>query len=224
MAYNPRMFERVYGYDLLDTLHNFYPELMYDNTAFPGETLSWMRYRTSQLFPEQFVHNQNNYRLFQAHNRQTELNNWRRDAVAPQVPPGFAPVQPTIRTFVIPNPRQPDAEQNPQVRIRVSNYEDIVQQLFQPNANSVVDILNLFATSQPQDVIVAPTHEQIEAGSIIVPPSEITDASCAICQEDADSSWRKLYCTHCFHKSCVDRWFERDVHCPVCRADIREPQ
>ena len=25
-----------------------------------------------------------------------------------------------------------------------------------------------------------------------------------------------------FHQSCIDRWFENHVHCPMCRIDIRD--
>jgi hypothetical protein len=28
-------------------------------------------------------------------------------------------------------------------------------------------------------------------------------------------------CHHTFHKSCIDTWFQENVHCPVCRHDIR---
>jgi hypothetical protein len=37
-----------------------------------------------------------------------------------------------------------------------------------------------------------------------------------------DTMWRKLRgCQHYFHKICADRWFEQNIHCPNCRADIR---
>jgi len=36
-------------------------------------------------------------------------------------------------------------------------------------------------------------------------------------------NWRRLKnCAHMFHRPCIDRWFEGHVHCPVCRADIRD--
>ena len=54
---------------------------------------------------------------------------------------------------------------------------------------------------------------------------------CTVCQsapgEDlsgvpiTDTVWRKLRgCQHYFHKICADRWFEQNIHCPNCRADI----
>jgi hypothetical protein len=94
-------------------------------------------------------------------------------------------------------------------------------------------LLNLLATATLlptntafQDVVVAPTQAQIDAGSTIVNYADLPrDTSCAICQEDTgDSAWRRLHCNHYFHRGCVDPWFERNTHCPVCRADIREPE
>jgi hypothetical protein len=75
-----------------------------------------------------------------------------------------------------------------------------------------------------QDVIVAPTNDQIAAGSELMEHSAIPeDTNCAVCMERGESQqWRKLHCTHLFHKSCIDTWFQRNAHCPVCRADIRE--
>ena len=75
------------------------------------------------------------------------------------------------------------------------------------------------------DVLVIPTHAQVDSGSEIVHLEDVPDeVSCAICQErGTDESWRHLYCEHYFHRACVDRWFSRNVHCPVCRADIRTP-
>ena len=79
------------------------------------------------------------------------------------------------------------------------------------------------------DVDVIPTARQVESGSIIVEGLSVpTDMNCAICQEHqyhgatGPSPWRRLYCTHQFHRECIDSWFTRSVFCPVCRADIRD--
>lgn len=75
-----------------------------------------------------------------------------------------------------------------------------------------------------EPVVVRPTAEQIEAGSAL----EIVDAEeemCAICQDQmpAGSHARCLTaCDHRFHMGCIDTWLARNVHCPVCRHDIRE--
>lgn len=48
---------------------------------------------------------------------------------------------------------------------------------------------------------------------------------CPICQDVfaiADEKRVINACNHGFHRSCIDTWFEENVHCPVCRHDIRE--
>jgi transposase len=79
------------------------------------------------------------------------------------------------------------------------------------------------------DVIVHPTQEQIEAGSELIPPTEMpSEITCAICMEhdrrgEFNTTWRRLDCHHDFHQPCIDQWYTTSVHCPVCRHDIREP-
>jgi len=79
------------------------------------------------------------------------------------------------------------------------------------------------------DVTVHPTQEQVEAGSELIPPTEMaSEVTCAICMEhdrrgEFNTTWRRLDCHHDFHQPCIDQWYTTSVHCPVCRHDIREP-
>jgi hypothetical protein len=76
-----------------------------------------------------------------------------------------------------------------------------------------------------EPVVVRPTAAQIEAGTAM----EIVDAQeemCTICQDSmpAGSQARCLnVCDHRFHPGCIDTWFQRDVRCPTCRHDVRDP-
>jgi hypothetical protein len=76
------------------------------------------------------------------------------------------------------------------------------------------------------NVIVRPTVQQINAATTIAAVSTpITDV-CAICQDgyEVGNEKRSLnVCRHSFHRGCIDTWFQENVHCPVCRHDIREP-
>jgi hypothetical protein len=77
-----------------------------------------------------------------------------------------------------------------------------------------------------QPVVVRPTPEQIEANTTVGNLVSDIEHSCAICQDNlqVDQEGRKLNaCGHWFHKHCIDTWLEGNVHCPVCRHDIREP-
>ena len=52
---------------------------------------------------------------------------------------------------------------------------------------------------------------------------ENTENECPICLEKIiiGEFERKLTCTHCFHKKCIDRWFKKDNDsCPMCRLKI----
>ncbi len=77
-----------------------------------------------------------------------------------------------------------------------------------------------------QPVVVHPTEEQINANTTVGNLVSDTEHSCAICQDNltSDQEGRKLNaCGHWFHKGCIDTWLATNVHCPVCRHDIREP-
>jgi hypothetical protein len=77
-----------------------------------------------------------------------------------------------------------------------------------------------------QPVVVRPTTEQIAENTTVGNLVSDTEQSCAICQDvlQPEQEGRKLNaCGHWFHKSCIDTWLEGNVHCPVCRHDIREP-
>ena len=46
---------------------------------------------------------------------------------------------------------------------------------------------------------------------------------CPICIEEFKENefYRKLECSHCFHKRCIDKWFRKDhSDCPMCRTKI----
>jgi hypothetical protein len=77
-------------------------------------------------------------------------------------------------------------------------------------------------------VAVFPTEAQLAAGSIVSNVEPPADVTCTICQDHAQplptsAEWRILrHCGHRFHRSCIDEWYRQNVHCPVCRHDIRE--
>lgn len=85
-------------------------------------------------------------------------------------------------------------------------------------------------------VIVRPTSQQIDTAtslSMYTKTSEeesegegiSDDELCTICQDEYvdGQAVRKInHCLHSFHKSCIDEWFEQNVHCPICRYDIRD--
>lgn len=45
------------------------------------------------------------------------------------------------------------------------------------------------------------------------------DSTCAICTDDIETG-KRLSCSHVFHASCLKMWCEREVSCPICRAEL----
>lgn len=45
------------------------------------------------------------------------------------------------------------------------------------------------------------------------------NGTCAICTDDIVKG-KRLQCSHVFHSSCLKMWCEREVSCPICRADL----
>lgn len=73
------------------------------------------------------------------------------------------------------------------------------------------------------NVVVYPTSEQIMNATTVYHVNTLQDDICTICQDNIQSNEvrRITHCRHYFHKNCIDTWFERNVHCPTCRYDIR---
>lgn len=316
----------MYGFSLLDDLHNFFPEILYDDTLFPEQRFDWFRHRATTLFPNVFTRQMNMYRIYSAGERQRMFQEWVNSQAigiaAPQTqqntwvnnppPQGQVPAPTPAPTSATPSaanvagataPLRPvatlryatpartysqaaasatldeiqssaanillrmseplAAPQTPQripptiqptAPIRrngvtagrtatLGSDVDILTALFTlptvpsnntrttPTINSLFganEILSLLTNGlNLQDVLVVPTLNQIEAASRIILHGDVpADENCAICQEHTipgqQSPWRRLHCSHQFHASCIMPWFQRDVHCPVCRADIRE--
>jgi hypothetical protein len=79
-----------------------------------------------------------------------------------------------------------------------------------------------------QPVVVRPSAEQIERGSVSRNATqEDVHENCSICLDAiaVESPVRVLQpCHHIFHKTCIDTWFQRNVRCPNCNHDIREQE
>lgn len=81
-------------------------------------------------------------------------------------------------------------------------------------------------------VVVRPSTLLYQRNTEIIDASGVSlETNCSICQshtlEDlsgaaAGTTWRRIrQCGHMFHTSCIDRWFSQNIHCPLCRTDIR---
>jgi hypothetical protein len=66
----------MYGFSLLDDLHNFFPEILYDDSLFPDQRFGWFRYRASMLFPNIFTRQMNMYKIYNADERRRMFQEW----------------------------------------------------------------------------------------------------------------------------------------------------
>ena len=89
---------------------------------------------------------------------------------------------------------------------------DIVTRFGSPGNDSIHDHIKQHRKNQIKSI----QYKKIKE------PSDI-QSECPICLEDFKRGeyYRKLECSHCFHKKCIDRWFKKDhSECPMCRKQI----
>jgi Ring finger domain len=196
-----------YASPLLNEIHTLFPALLYDAGRFSTvySVLSYVQQQMSQR-----------YDIYSNARRQWREANPRRPVVPQRrvaVPPPFVPAAaPTVRV---------SSEVDP------SLLPAIISAL--PTAFLSQALLGALSPGAQtatffDPVVVAPTSEQIARGSLLLIQPGQSDTPCAICQDtiqDGDTIRLLRACRHTFHRACVDVWFQRNVHCPVCRHDIR---
>lgn len=203
-------YEVVYGVGLLDDIHNFFPELIYNPTRF--DSVSSILLYTQRMLSRRF-------NLFQyGRNRYVQEN----PVVLPTY--GFtAATMPTMNSMF----------GGGGMRFQAADDLSLLNPLLSL-FRAIPSGLGGGTAAQREDVVVRPTHEQIDTGSRLLQGRQLRDVfgetqdgrphTCAICQDEmsgADMCRYLLGCRHIFHQMCIDTWFNRNVRCPVCRSDIR---
>jgi hypothetical protein len=238
--------EPVYHNTLLDGVHALFPEFLYDTLLFPNNDatspLGWFRFRVMQFYPQTFRRARQLYEERDSASVRNYFEDWAflqnrqvRASTQIRMPPPITRVvyrneftTPTANVFGTPRTNIfIDPVQTPPARNRTWGGEsELGYGLLNLALGANLD--NWLATFM-EAIPVRPTAAQIEAGSEVIQGSTVTEGTmCTICQEnapsprDTPSEWRRLRgCSHLFHKACIDRWYTRNAHCPVCRSDIR---
>lgn len=111
--------EDIYGFPLLDNLHHLFPEILYDNTVFPhdgndsfGRTLSWIRFRLANLYPQTFNHARQRYAQTMARDRRDDYDEWMWLRQRPQPSVNLPPLQRNVRAYVTMSPLQASLNTN----------------------------------------------------------------------------------------------------------------
>ena len=74
-------------------------------------------------------------------------------------------------------------------------------------------------------IIIRPTDQHLSENTYVYRSEISLNDNCSICQDPMEAGQETrtiLACSHCFHRDCIDRWFQEHVQCPTCRHDVRE--
>ena len=227
------MSQNIYAIQLLNDLHNHFPELLYNTRRFQNvqDVLSYIR-SVADMSPLERGQLQYNSRQNQG------ARPVRQGPPNPQyvAPPPPIPTTGLYNTIPV-NSTIPQAyfttmfEDNiPTTRVRMplNNNTNVLMNtllggLFGDMLGGMGGInMNDFLNER---VPVYPTNEEIENASTTYRATRNQDDICTICQDNFENNQeiRRLnHCNHSFHRDCIDTWFRRNVHCPTCRHDIRE--
>ncbi len=242
-------YEELYGVGLLDDLHNYFPALLYDIESFHTvrSVLRYMQDQTRNRF-DLFSLGQREYRGLPA-----STSSAAPSPPPPTTLPSVHVNVPLndVSGNTLPQNSNFPARLNPRLLSPFTTLQYVLN-IPDPEEEESAALTNLLTTllrlpTNPvarggldaflQPIPIRPTAEQIEANTTVGNLASDEEHSCAICQDNLqpDQEGRKLNaCGHWFHRRCIDIWLGIDpslgdntsagnVHCPVCRHDIREP-
>jgi hypothetical protein len=232
-------YQRLYGVQLLDDIHNYFPAFLYDQGQFLTLT-DVFRYLNHQM------HSQ--FNLFsRGYAEYTRANpipapHYTQVRTAAATPAASGPRPTTARTTSTTNPINMTTTTetiditplfttylNPGSTFQRTGGLRTAGTTTVPTTHSegflAQAILSMLGGGL-DPVVVRPTNEEISQGTSLRLATRTDEPdTCAICQDhytEGQAIRTLTHCHHAFHKGCIDPWFERNVHCPVCRHDIRE--
>lgn len=233
---NPPTYQYYYGVGLLDDLHNYFPALLYDVEQFRtvSDVLAYIGAQTDSRF-NLFSSATRQFRQSRPVSPPPQQSQQSRRYVYPSslLPSRSVRTAPTYASVAAAVPTTATPTTPPLNSLITETFEFTMPPPVPTTqrANDTADLralINiLFGGGSTLDpVIVRPTAEQLaSATQLSMATNAHEQESCAICQDsytDGQAIRTLNVCHHIFHKSCIDRWFETNVHCPVCRHDIRE--
>ena len=194
-----QQYENYYGVQLLNDLHNYFPDVIYGQQFENDRLVQYIRNQVANRF-----NLYNNAQLNHFNQNRSNLQN-----------------QHAIRLNSMNEGISINDNNDTPYNIFLSSnlLSSLIQGLNSP-LSSQNDTINL---NSLEPIIIRPSAQQIEAASSIVEVSN-SQNSCAICQEHMnpnDRIRRLNQCRHMFHNNCILTAFNSSVRCPVCRHDIR---
>jgi len=205
-------YETLYGVALLDDIHNYYPAVLYDPTRFHsvGALLHYFQMQTRERF-DLFSYGQRAYLATQLaaepEVETSDLSGVRTPPIRPRLSYSPYPIYRTARMVI----------------------DEDLDSTDNTARNLLASLLGALGSGNGlvpptfEDVEVAPTADQINSATTRRHVDE--PMICSVCQDTitTEDDVRQInHCEHSFHVGCIDTWFVRNVHCPVCRHDVRE--
>lgn len=225
-------YQRVYNVGILDDIHNYFPALLYDQNHFltVGDIFTYVNRQMDgqfNLFSRARREYTNAVYGFAQTYQSPPVVIPTQQRMTPQGPPqsnrrGRMDYTTTTETIDI----TPLFSSYLNVPVRNATRNQTNQSIPQTGflAEAILNMLNGSGAMEP--VIVRPTQEQIEQGTELRQAARADEENvCPVCQErytEGQALRRITHCAHDFHKACIDEWLNQNVHCPVCRHDIRE--
>ena len=251
MPLHNQPYESVYGVGLLDDLHNYFPAVLYEPSSFHSvrDLLTYISVRTRRRF-DLYSNAMNSYHDTPvtdtpetaaapvAQDQRVASNLPRHNftgssyAATAASAAASAVTAPSSALNAATNPTaNPVRRNNLHLPATTNVLSALIAGLADMNevdTNSVYRILLTppvprVPTTFMEPVVIRPTQDQITQSTRLGIPNDPTEV-CTICQETIEENQPArliLHCEHWFHTSCIDVWFQQDVHCPVCRHDIR---
>jgi hypothetical protein len=217
-------YEQWYGNSLIDDIHNYFPDILYNPDQFTSvrDLTNYIANSVrSRFHPELFAAAADAAAPRLTMTRHMPLRHTHHWTAAAAMPSMFTSYHIPMETRRPPPVVQPSEE----VQTTIRNFNASQRELM-----SLVDLtmglLGARTAAALEPVRVGATAEQLEAASRTLVVSDTTiNANCAICVEPinvGDNCRRITRCHHLFHKDCIDQHFRTSVRCPLCRIDIRE--
>lgn len=219
------MSENEYGIGLLDDLHNFFPDILYNRGRFHNvqDLLHYIGDVARQYTPA--IYEERPVLDIPSSDEEASSTSNRRPREEEEEDGDGANPRPATRMRIITTTTQ-----------TIINPSSLLSHLMQPtHMRERFNIDNLLSSALLMESIpssffdpipIVPTEEQIENSSHVeIFRDEHREQVCSICQEqykESDLIRTLLHCDHPFHASCIDLWLCGSAHCPLCRHDIRE--
>ena len=226
----------VYPVQLLNDLHNWFPEILYNPQQFQTvQDLIQYIGQVARTNPyEQGLNRYQNQRRAHASQQYASQQHASQQHASQQhasQQPASQQQVPAIR------PIQPIRVRDTSMDITNLHSESLLSsllgQVFQgemsplhlghrPRADLSSSLMRSFLNDT---VVIRPTIEQLNNSTRIFTADSTIDNNCAVCQDPLEQGHEVCvinYCGHIFHKDCITPWFQQNTRCPTCRHDIRD--